>query len=429
MVTWLGGMDMFAAPPVGQGLNNVQGGMPGFVGNHSSLSTTGLNGIYSSVSGGASRWDRPDVNAPDDPNVWGNNSYSGVNLYNWYDLGGPESGQSRGDRMAPTYQYTMRDSFQRLRDAYAPLLSGFASTGQGFTSGTAANVGRFLGSEREYNFGGAYDAPPENMVTRSGDYRGDFEVRDTWGTSLSGLAANLQQGMLNPDFASNSNLFPGLETIEQIDAVDVESYGLSEQQSAEMTRYLDMARVNVLAPEAREGTEPGQTRNRPYDHKNDIYPELLSWMVNTANTDEGLQSAISQVDDQWMYREGMGLDISQTRLEELQAGPQTFGTGMQLTSAEKQLAGLFLEDISPYASNIRQESTPGAQSTRRYMTQTPESSSREMRTRAFSGGPRSRTRGVRRGQSQGSLLGRSSQSRSAGSSLLGSGSSSLGGSY
>ena len=330
--------------------------------------------------------------------------------------------------MAPTYQYTMRDSFQRLRDAYAPLLSGFASTGQGFTSGTAANVGRFLGSEREYNFGGIYDAPPEGTVTHSGDYRGDLEIPVTWGTARYGLNASFHQGMQNPDISSRPDLFNNL-TIEKIDAIDVDSLGLNEEESAEYQRGLDQARHFLSAPDARQGTEPGETRNRMYDDKNDIYPELLSWMVNTANTDEGLQSAISQIDDQWMFREGSGLDISQARLEELQAGPQTYGTGMQLTPAEKQLAGLFLEDISPYASNIRQEATPGAQSTRRYMTQTPESSSREMRTRAFSGGPRSRTRGVRRGQSQGSLLGRSSQSRSAGSSLLGGGNSSLGGSY
>jgi hypothetical protein len=307
------------------------------------------------------RWDAPDWGQALKTDMF----ESGVGL-DWFPDDTPPEGHWR-----PGYSYNRRDDLASVRDAWRGSMSEFQSS-TGFGDNIGLNAARFLNRDVDG------DGQPDDFGMRSA-YNEPLAEGETWGKSVGGLFG---EGMSRSFAADGEGMFAG--TVHQ-----------------------------------------------------DLYVPLLSWMLQQAEADP--EGAIAKVIERskgpkfFTGRHGdsdrggdsLGsLQLTPERLAELQ-GQGSWSEGLKLTAAEQQLAGLFIEDMAGKRGEVASVIRPQAEATRRYLNQTPQSSDRQMRSRAFTGGPDSRARSTATRRTSGSLLGGEDERRPT-RSLLGGRGRSLG---
>ena len=272
-----------------------------------------------------------------------------------------------GDRGGPDWvpgtTFERKNQLAAFRDAWTPMIAAFQGT-EGFTDNIHSDVAKFLG--RDVDGDGVHD--PYRF---SSAYSTPPAEGETWGRIGAPYVVSVES-------AERGQPLPGMD---------------------------------------------GQ-RHR------DVYPDLLRWMLQQSTNDpEGAIAGLASASQQpgWMTfsssnaaaGQSMGqLDIGQARLEAL-AG------GADLSNEEEKLAGIFMEDIARKNFAVQDVIRPQAEATRRYLNQTPQASDRQMRSRAFTGGPDSRARSTATRSTSGSLLGGEDERRPT-RSLLGGRGRSLG---
>jgi hypothetical protein len=333
----------------------------GFLFDVQRLGLDGVNQPWNYDGKDMNRWDAPDYGQALATSMF----EGGIDL-DWFPEDAPPEGHWR-----PGYSYNRRDDLASVRDAWRGSMSDFQSS-SGFGDNIGLNAARFLNRDVDG------DGQPDDFGM-STVYNDPLAEGATWGTASSGLFG---------------------EGVSRSAAADAD--GMVHQ---------------------------------------DVYVPLLSWMLQQAEADP--EGAVAKVIEQskgpefFTGRHGdsdrggrsLGsLQLTPERLAELQGqGEWAEGTDnrLQLTSAEQQIAGLFLEDMAGKRGEVASVIRPQAEATRRYLNQTPQASDRAMRSRAFTGGPDSRARSTATRRTSGSLLGGEDERRPT-RSLLGGRGRSLG---
>lgn len=388
-------------------------------------------------------------NAPD----WGQKLLT--DIYTNTGSGEPQEGWT------PGYTYNRRDAVSGVRDAWRSNVSEFRS-GTGFTDSLNMNTGRFLGRDVDgdgvpdaYNLGSGYNTRPEGDVGWGTTGSGTGAFGQVFGTAMNRAFAGNDnfQKIIDYSEAAAQEVNPatgekwtpadeGWETSKagRLNAWTVAAHPIDEwkNEAGNYDGRIHLAAMAEAFPEAGIVVPDVGETGRTQVHQ-DIYPDLLQWMLSDAEANpEGAVAqmiAASQEEGFMTFtaggpnqgrQTGPGLDLSQERLDELREGNLDWHSGLPLTSVEQHLAGLFLNDMSGGTGEVAGQLTPIAQALRRFNIQTPQASDRQMRSRAFTGGPDSRARSTSTRRAPGSLLGRDEERRGAKRSLLGGRGRSLG---